>query len=150
MFFIDLNKLRIIKDYHFQPYNIEISLDLGSAAAKILAQLKEACASLCADTPAIAASYSVDVVAGNITEEDFITLTNLTTIAFFETLTTSEGRSRERRLDIPEKMQGVHISAALLKRAINQKTKVDVFNLAINCGDFHYVLVDNQEDNNYE
>lgn len=145
MLFIDLNKLRVVKDYRFQTYEIELSLGSTTAAAKMLAQLREACRTLCADTPAIAASYVINIDIPNIDEATFVTIVNLAAIAFFDAQVQNGGRARERRLDIPESLHGVHVSAAQLKRAINALTKVNVFNLTVNCGDLHYMMVDTKE-----
>lgn len=144
MLFIDLSKLRVVKDYRFQTYETGLSLE-STAAAKMLAQLREVCRTLCAETPAIAASYVINIDMPNIDEVTFITIVNLATIAFFDAQVQNGGRARERRLDIPESLHGVHVSAAQLKRAINAPTKADVFNLIVNCGDLHYIMADTKE-----
>ena len=107
--------------------------------------VKEACTKLCEEKPAIAACYRIELDVNDITEEEFIGLVNLTTAVFFECFVKTGGRLRERRLDIPEKLTCAHISAGLLKRAVNTQTVTDVFNLVIDCGDFHYIMLDTKE-----
>ena len=148
MLFVDLDKLKIIKEYHWQNYAVETTLDTTMPAAKMLAELKVVCGRLFEETPAIAASYHIEINAAAQTEmtpEDFAGLVNIAVVAFFNAFIAEGGRHRERRLDIPEKLQCAHVSASLLKRAVNTKTRADVFNLSISCGDYHYILVDTTE-----
>ena len=60
---------------------------------------------------------------------------------FFSCLLDEAGRARERRLAIPAALREVCLSASSLKRAINTKTKVDIFNLTIASGDLVYHLI---------
>ena len=145
MLFVNLDKLKIDKEYNFQTFSIDIDWDTNVAAAKLKTQVQKACANLFITKPAIAANYVINVQTSNITEEDFIGIVNLCTFAFFESFVLTGGRPRERRLDVPEKLQCAHISAGLLKRAVNTITVTDVFNLEIKCGDFSYIMVDTKE-----
>ena len=145
MLFIDLNKLKIIKEFNFLNYQGYIKLNKEDSMLKNTAIIKEVCTKLCEEKPAIGACYRIELDVNDATEEDFIGLVNLTTAVFFECFVKTGGRSRERRLDIPEKLTCAHISAGLLKRAVNTKTVTDVFNLVIDCGDFHYIMLDTKE-----
>lgn len=145
MYFIDLNKLKVIKEFQYHNFETNIELDLNNAAATNKEIIKWACDELMQNHASIATCYRLDFTIPNITEEDFISLVNLATAVFFESFVLTGGRPRERRLDIPEKLTCAHISAGLLKRAINTKTVTDVFNLVIDCGDFHYIMLDTKE-----
>lgn len=145
MLFIDLNKLKIIKKFNFLNYECRIKLNKEDSMLKNKAIVKEACTKLCEEKSAIAACYRIELDVNDVTEEEFIGLVNLTTAVFFECFVKTGGRPRERRLDIPEKLTCAHISAGLLKRAVNTQTITDIFNLVIDCGDFHYIMLDTKE-----
>ena len=145
MLFIDLHKLKIIKKFNFLNYECHIKLNKEDSMLKNKAIVKEACTKLCEEKPAIAACYRIELDVNDVTEEEFIGLVNLTTAVFFECFVKTGGRPRERRLDIPEKLTCAHISAGLLKRAVNTQTVTDIFNLVIDCGDFHYIMLDTKE-----
>lgn len=145
MLFIDLNKLKVIKKFNFLNYECRIKLNKEDSMLKNKAIIKESCTKLCEEKHAIAACYRIELDVNDITEEEFIGLVNLTTAVFFECFVKTGGRPRERRLDIPEKLTCAHISAGLLKRAVNTQTVTDVFNLVIDCGDFHYIMLDTKE-----
>ena len=145
MLFIDLNKLKIIKKFNFLNYECRIKLNKEDSMLKNKAIIKESCTKLCEEKSAIAACYRIELDVNDITEEEFIGLVNLTTAVFFECFVKTGGRPRERRVDIPEKLTCAHISAGLLKRAVNTQTVADIFNLVIDCGDFHYIMLDTKE-----
>ena len=145
MLFIDLNKLKIIKKFNFLNYECHIKLNKEDSMLKNKATIKEACTKLCEEKPAIAACYRIELDVNDVTEEEFIGLVNLTTAVFFECFVKTGSRPRERRLDVPEKLTCAHISAGLLKRAVNTQTVTDIFNLVIDCGDFHYIMLDTKE-----
>ena len=56
-----------------------------------------------------------------------------------------DGRKREHRFDVPEKLQSAKINRSALKKAINQQTINDVFNLIIRYKDLVYILCDEKE-----
>ena len=145
MLFVDLNKLKIIKKFNFLNYECHIKLNKEDTMLKNKATIKEACTKICEEKPAIAACYRIELDVNDVTEEEFIGLVNLTTAVFFECFVKTGGRPREHRLDIPEKLTCAHISAGLLKRAVNAQTVTDIFNLVIDCGDFHYIMLDTKE-----
>lgn len=146
MYFIDLDKLKIEKMYHYQTFSVDIDLDLNSSAATILADLKNQLPQLFVEKPAIAALYQInlrlDVNDDGIDGETFETLVNIVNAAFFSLFITAEGRKREHRLDVPERLKMTHINLSTLKKAINYATFADKFNIEINGGGFTYILVD--------
>lgn len=149
MYFIDLNKLKIEKMYHYQTFSIDIDLDLNLSAATILADLKNQLPQLFAEKPAIAALYQINLRFNtndaSIDGETFETLVNIVNAAFFSLFTTADGRKRERRLDVPERLKAAHINLSTLKKAVNYATFTDMFNIEINGGDFTYILVDSNK-----
>lgn len=147
MLFIDLEKLKIVKELRYQTFETEMSFGVNDAAAKIKAEAKKVAARLLAQHASVAAKYVINVRTDKVPfAEDIISYVNIITAAFFEEFVLTGGRPRERRLDIPQELQCAHISAGLLKRAVNTKTVTDVFNLEINVNDtFHYTLVDKKE-----
>lgn len=147
MLFIDLEKLKIVKEFNYQTFETEMNLGVNDAAAKIKVEAKKVAAKLLTQHASVAAKYVINVHTDeDPSEEDIISYVNIITAAFFEEFVLTGGRPRERRLDIPQDFQCAHISAGLLKRAINTKTITDVFNLEINVNNlFHYTLVDKKE-----
>ena len=147
MLFIDLKKLKIVKEFNYQTFETEMKFGINDAAAKIKAEAKKIAAQLLTQHASVAAKYVINVYT-DITPlaEDVVSYVNIITAAFFEKFVLIGGRPRERRLDIPQEFQCAHISAGLLKRAINTKTVTDIFNLEINVNNvFHYTLVDKKE-----
>lgn len=81
--------------------------------------------------------------------DDFITLVNLLNSNFLGKnllqLNSEKGRARERRLDVPDNLLGVHTTRRILKNLLNEQTLVDRFNVQIRFNDvFVYNLVDKQ------
>lgn len=147
MLFIDLEKLKIVKEFNYKTFEIEMKFGINDAAAKIKAEAKKIAAQLLTQHVSVAAKYVINVYTNTVPfAEDVVSYVNIITAAFFEEFVLTGGRPRERRLDIPQEFQCAHISAGLLKRAINTKTVTDVFNLEINVNNlFHYTLVDKKE-----
>lgn len=147
MLFIDLEKLKIVKEFNYQTFETEMSFGVNDAAAKIKAEAKKVASKLLAQHASVAAKYVINVRTDKVPySEDIVSYVNIITAAFFEEFVLTGGRPRERRLDVPQEFQCAHISAGLLKRAVNTRTVADVFNLEINVNDiFHYILVDKKE-----
>lgn len=86
--------------------------------------------------------------------DDFVTLVNLLNSNFLGKnilqLNSEKGRARERRLDVPDNLLGVHTTRRILKNLLNEQTLVDKFNVQIRFNDtsayntFVYNLVDKQ------
>lgn len=112
----------------------ELSL-ISKAAAKTLIQELE--------TDKIY-NFGFDILSNNgiLSTETFETLVNFLLAAFFNELTTKDGRARERRLDVPDNLkENVHCSRSMLKNAINHRTIVDKFQLEIVGHGLVYILV---------
>lgn len=70
--------------------------------------------------------------------------------SFFEAITTEELRNREYRLDVPENLKKANMNLSYLKRAVNQKTIIDNFNLEVTCGVYTWKLVNDGDFTIYE
>ena len=132
MRFVDLNTLKITKGYNFKTKATEIDLtqaetifDIKEKARQALSYFFEPCAIECNYEIIIQRDVEEDA------EEFFLTAVNVISAIFFDVITTSKGRKRERRLDVPEQLKVLKTNMSLLKRAINAQTQCDVFNLTI-------------------
>ena len=156
MLFVDLGKLKIVKDYRPETFETELKLDNWSFKG-MKARLNE-----CFDhffngrnDSQLSINYVFTLNAEPLADEEenadnFLTFVNLLLGSFFQYFCLDEGRKREHRLDIPAKLYGVNCSRAMLKKAINSLTIRDRFNITINWGDLHFVLVDSKDFNEDE
>ena len=136
------NQVGTLMDYIDETV-VEITIDdidPTMSAAKLGSLLKTKCGEILASNPQNYTHYRINL-RGNYSEDDFTSLVLLTSMYFFSCLLDEGGRARERRLGIPAALSEVCISASSLKRAINTKTKVDIFNLTIASGDLVYHLI---------
>ena len=152
MLFVDLVNFKIKKEFQFQNIAILVSLpkkftlqDVKNAVDARLPKLFEL-------KPVIGCNYEIFIKTADgeepATEEqacDFLTIVNVATACFFAQFVEKEGRQRERRLDVPESLKALKVNMTLLKRAINHKTKADLFNLIIHYKDLTYVMCDEKD-----
>ena len=159
MNFIDLEKLKIDRQYNFTT--TELGLTLSEADTifvikeKIRAELDYKMDSM---TNAVPTLFLIDIETDksidNIDDADafFTTAVNVIASVVLDSLCVQphKGRPRERRLDVPEKLKVAHVNMSLLKKCINMKTYCDRFNLIIkwknNNDDYHYGLVPQKGD----
>lgn len=145
--YLDLAELKtktITADEEMIIKGLQIGFSRDCPISKLSLSIKEAVKNTVADLSADKTYNFVFDMCSNINEEEFETVVNVILAAFFEIITGQLrfGRNRERRLDVPEELKtSVNCSMSLLKRAINYRTVVDKFQLVVNCGEFHYVLV---------
>lgn len=152
MYFINLDKLKIVKGYNFETREEDLITDLPNTGIKKLSLMaKEAAEKMCTVLPAIECNYVFNInpddtsAADDLDAEDFLTAVNVIISAFFEVITTEQKRDREYRLDVPGKLKGIKMSLSTLKKAINSKTIVDNFNLTVHYKDLVFVLCDEKE-----
>jgi len=148
MFFIDLNQLKIIKEFHFNTVSREIVFDLEQSVIKQANELVEVFQSMIEKSP-IAVNYEIIIKGEGTANEDeiycFLSAVNAITTIFFANMILDGGRQREHRFDVPEKLLASKVSRSTLKRAVNQQTINDVFNLTIKYKDLIYILCDEKE-----
>ena len=141
MKFVDLNKLTVVeKDIYETIETTIVDIEPTMPAAKLASQFKKACGDILAGKPQNYTEYRINL-EGQFDPQDFTSLVLLISSSFFSCLIDEGGRARERRLGIPTALSDVCISASSLKRAINTKTKVDIFNLTITANDLVYHLI---------
>lgn len=135
--------MKIVKDFKYYTEIARIDLNMEDPVTVNKEKIAAAIQPLFKTQPLIAVNYYIELAVkmDNFTADDFLGLVNLVNSVFFTSFTTGKGRNRERRLDIPESLSSAHVSAALLKRAINTTTHTDIFNVTIQCGSYLYYLV---------
>lgn len=149
MLFIDLNKMKIIKDYQFKLVSREVDFDFENQP---LRNKTETIVNLCQEMiqpSSLSVSYEIHILgegtANELEIDDFLSVVNMISMVFFANMIEDKGRKREHRLDVPQKLLAVKTSRLTLKKAINQKTINDVFNLTIYYKDLIYKLCDEKE-----
>ncbi len=148
MYLVNLEKMQIDKAGNADIFNYEI--DWQSIESSPLSLQKEAIKNAISDLvnhpSTYPAFYDITFVdPRDDTDEDddlFLSIVNVTLAVFFELMCTDKGRPRERRLDVPSKLQCLKCSRSLIKRAVNHKTIRDSFNLHICYKDYEYYLCD--------
>ena len=150
MLFIDLENLKIIKDYHYETVVQTIDFDFENQSLKTCSDgIIDDIEKMIKHSP-LAISYEIRInsdegIATDQEADDFLSAVNAIMMVFFANLITNDGRKREHRLDVPSRLTPVKISRLALKRAINQKTINDVFNVTITYKDLIYKLCDEKE-----
>lgn len=146
MYFINLEKLKIQKEYDARAYTGTFAFDINMPIATVREKMHQVFQDMVLEYGA-PTLFVLDLghegeVATEEEAEDFVNITNVAIMEFFKALIIDGGRRREHRLDVPDKLKIVKMSYSLLKRAINSRTKVDVFNLIITYKDLKFILCD--------
>ena len=149
MLFIDLEKLKIIKDFHYETIARELQFDIN---APLMAQSDSVVDFFVeAIKPCgISVLYDITIASDDTlaTEEEahsFISVVNFLVGIFFANMIKENGRKREHRFDVPEKLIPAKVNRSTMKKAVNQQTINDVFNLIIRYKDLTYTLCDEKE-----
>lgn len=155
MYFLDLEDLKIIKSYKYQSYGVAGKCDLIHSNFQELNDFfKNQTAILFNGTDnAVETCYCYSInqplednsVATDEEMEGFLTAVNIILINFFNYITLDKGRKREHRLGIPDCLSAVKMSYSLLKKAINQQTKINKFNIVVTYKDLTFTLCDNKD-----
>lgn len=140
MLFVNFEHLKIIKDFHYTTIERELNLE-NLTILEMRDKTKEFFKEFIKVDP-LAVSYVINIKTNELTPEFFLSIVNIINSIFFNKMITEEGWKREYRLDVPEKLKGLHANMSLIKKACNVKTVNNVFNLTIKCGDFIYYLCD--------
>ena len=149
MLFIDLNKLKIIKEFNYKTQASEINLSFKDSFMSQSKMVVDYMQQLIIPS-GLAISYDITInsnggVASDEETEEFISIVNFLISVFFANMIQEDGRKREHRFDVPEKLQPVKVSRSIMKKAVNQKTINDIFNLTIHYKDLTYILCDEKE-----
>lgn len=151
MLFIDFDKYKIIKEFHASETSYE-ELEPVISMDKSLIELKSLIRSYCnimIKPSELPMDYQLHFYGeGEATaeeEEFFLSLVNITCAEFFNLMITPVERKTEYRLDVPDKLKGLHISYSLLKKACNYELVNKIFNLTIKYKNLSYMLCDTKD-----
>ena len=149
MLFVDLDKLKIIKDFHYETIARELQFDINGP---LMAQSDDVVDFFVdAINPCgIPVLYDITISSDyTIATDDevysFISVANFLVGIFFANMIKEDGRKREHRFDVPEKLLPTKVNRSTMKKAVNQLTINDVFNLIIRYKDLTYTLCDEKE-----
>lgn len=149
MLFIDLNSNKIIKEFKYSTKETSIILDLEAPMITIKNIFDITFSGIIAADP-LAVNYIIDLGGEGAATEDeinaFLTIINIGCAEFFRHLTLDKPRDRERRLDVPQSLKGIKTNMSLLKKAVNNQTINNVFNLTIKYKDLFFTLCDEKEE----
>lgn len=147
MKFVDLNELKVRKEYNAA----ELTIDLGKADDLFdlsFSQFKQLIDGLFADTKqedveGNGVIFAVEV-AGCETPDDFEYIVDQAVDAIIRNNTTKKRRDREYRLGMPQNLREVHCNQLPLQNAVNYKCKFDVFAIRIDDVEkgWSYVIAD--------
>ena len=144
MLFVDFEHLKIIKDFHFTTIEDELNISEGFSLLEAQKVINAFCGRI-VRKDGLSVNYVVDILEQNPSADFMLTMVNIINAEFFKAIVTSEGWKREYRLDVPEKLKGLHANMSLIKKACNNKTINPIFNLTIKCGEFVYCLCDEKD-----
>lgn len=141
MKFVDFDKLKIISEHYYNTKLFDLELDVVDRVLDIKTKLADAIEkdSTFKTPSAMTTLMQVDICAPAKGEEEedeafFTTVVNIVSSMLLESICIqpNTGRSRERRLDVPDKLRGISANMSLLKRCINLQTIFDRVNISIN------------------
>lgn len=149
MLFVDLNKMKIIKDFNYETRTNMIVLDINQplmAQSEPLVKTFQSLIKPCGISVLYDITIDADETPATDDEaEDFVSVTNFLVGIFFANMIKDDGRKREHRFDVPEKLQAAKVNRSIMKKAVNQQTINNVFNLIIRYKDLTYILCDEKE-----
>lgn len=148
MLFADFKNYKIIKEFKYTTVSEETKI---STEAAVL-ELKKLCGAtfsrMVAHQP-LAVSYELTLNADGVADDDdctfFLGFVNIACAEFFRVMVLPERRTGEYRLDAPDRLKGLKTSYSLIKKACNNKTINDIFNLTIRYKDLVFVLCDEKD-----
>ncbi len=155
MYFINLNKLDIDKEYQYDTRLIHCEMPQNLADIQIsdlAKEFKDQFELAIGDTQTnLPTDFRLELDAeGEATDEEiesFLSVANVALSALFAAnIIVETGRQREYRLAVPEKLAVANVSLSLLKRAINHQCHFNIFNLHIIYKDLTFVLCDGKEE----
>ena len=150
MQYIDLDKLKIRKVYNFKTTELWIDLNDIETIIEMKEAARQAFKAYITES-GVENYYSIqiDKEVCEDPESYFITAVNVFSAVFFDSICTTKGRPRERRLDVPEQLKVAKTNMSMLKRAVNAQTIVNTFNFTINWSisgeDFGFNLLQEDE-----
>lgn len=138
---LNLESMKIEKAEHLTYYGTDLEVNVREPLCFVREQISAALRNFIGKAHDEPAHFDITLTpVGDMSEEDFLSLTNTIVALFFTLIIKNLGRARERRLDVPAELTECHMSSGMLKKAINHQTTFNRFNLTINWGDYHYEL----------
>ena len=142
MRFLNLETLKIQKEYNFNTIVLNIEIPNTSISLKQIKEIIEGAFQNAQEviennkSKHIAAHFIVHLSYPDCDldseTELFSTFVNVFLPILFNVLKEDAGRPRERRLDVPEKLKAkVRVSLGILKELINTATKYNLFNVSV-------------------
>lgn len=142
MRFLNLETLKIQKEYNFNTIILNIEIPNTSISLKQIKEIIEGAFQNAQEviennkSKYIAAHFIVYISYPDCDLDSeielFSTFVNVFLPVLFNALKEDAGRPRERRLDVPEKLKAkVRVSLGILKELINTATKYNLFNVSI-------------------
>lgn len=153
MLFIDLEKIKITSSYNFVSREVHSTIDIATAGLSSMKEAFDEGVKRFFDEPVSQIETCFIYMLPGFGKEEadeneaeaFLTAVNVLLSSFFKYITLDGGRKREHRLDIPDRLSCVNMSKGTLKKAINQQTRVQKFNLKIVYKDLIFWLVDDKD-----
>lgn len=157
MKFVDLEKLKLIDDYSFITKELDLELTNADTIFDIKSKTRSVVEYLF-DKTAIETLVKINLVMpepiANLDDADafFTTAVNVITSVVLDSMCIQphKGRTRERRLDVPENLKVINVNMSLLKKCINMQTYCDRFNLVVdwtnNNMEYHYTMITQRGD----
>ena len=161
MKFVDLEKLKIVREHNFATKEIGLILNhadtIFDIKEKIRRMLEDAFVRTKIETY-FHVYLTTDEEIKDLDDADafFTTVVNIFTAVFLDEMCIQPhiGRARERRLDVPENLKVATVNMSLLKKNINMQTYCDRFNIGIewynNSMEYQYNMVPQREDEDYD
>ena len=155
MYFIDLEKLRIKKESHYETQHFYIKDDIIANDKYSFCRMKDIIDATITNTQLLESKYpcvyEIEIAKQggekiDDEEQKFLSAVNICLSTFFRHFITSEVRDRERRLDVPDKLKSLKCPMGIVKRMTNNQTIRDHFNFIIKYDDLIYILADEKED----
>lgn len=155
MYFVDLEKLRIHKESHYETQHFYVGEDIIANDSYSFCHMKDIIDAAIVGTPLLESQYpcvyeiEINCQGGekiNNEEEKFLSVVNICLSTFFKHFITSSARDRERRLDAPDKLKSLKCPMGIVKRMVNNSTIRDHFNFIVKYGDLIYIMADEKED----
>ena len=138
---LNLKDFIIEKANRLTEVNYEIQADWSLPLLQSRVLLNNALENCLKEIPSGAVQYNFHISSSSpVSDDDFISIVNTLEALFFMNITLGTGRDRERRLDVPEALLTCHAPSGVLKRAVNHRTKLDFFNITVQCGDLHFTM----------
>lgn len=157
MKFVDLEKLKLVNDYNFITKEFDLELTNADTIFDIKSKTRSAVEYLFDQTALethIKVNLSLSEPIADLDDADayFTTAVNVITSVILDSICIQphKGRTRERRLDVPENLKVINANMSLLKKCINMQTYLNRFNISVdwtnNNIDYHYTMITQRGD----